>query len=1152
MALCGFLLALLYGGSALAAGYLANITTAYPKLSVSPSAPQVVWSSCNSGGPWPSAYRTCDDGVSQIMNVGFTFNFAGTAYTRWSMSTNGVIFLETNAVGTASTGNNTYTPVSPLPVGTFGAGKPALMPFWADLQKNASVAGPNNVGQPANASFYQYEVVTQPSGAQVLVIQLKNVTYWNSGGLYVNMEIQLWSTGEIVYSYGTLQAMTTSPGLTVGLQAAPVCNNLSNNQSTALSNQSFLFSWNAAAPACGGLPAVNHYEIRHDGAATLCAEPVTVLACSSGTTPCPAGSILSSLITAQVVVTGLTNVTVSPVSFNLSSTNPQQVVNLTWGAGSAGTATLGISSSVKPTTTTCTNAAGTASRACTMTVANTACIPPPHHFEIQGPVSGTNCANQTFTIKAWADAAQTTAYTAAAATGTLTQSGNPASLPSLGAFTIPAGSSTVNITPITFPASGTTTFNTTATPALAGATTCKFGGSASSCAFNVISCAPHHLEIQGLSSGVTCLPNTFTVKAWADAAQTVAYASSAVTGNLTTSGTPTITYLSGNTFSIPSGSSTANISVGVITPGTVVFGATTTTATPAAAATCNFGSPSCTFSANNTGFIFSDPVTDAVKSIGTQTAGTVSGLQYLRSVQTSTSTGACQAALTSPAAVTLGYVCNDPTTCSGGNYLDITPYNGVAAQALQTVAAAGTAVNLYFDATGRAPLTFNYRDVGKITLNANKAAGGSLLSALTGTSNAFVTKPGGFTLTNIIQTALPNTANPGAADASGNRFIKAGESFSASVTAVTSGGVATPNYGKESTAEGVKLTHALVAPAGGGVGVFSSGALSGFSGGVATSTNLTWSEVGIMQLTPSVSDGDYLGVGDVTGTASGNIGRFYPDHFLITPGIAVPACGTFTYFAQDGIDTPFTLTAQNVANGTTTNYTGSFAKLGLTAWSNFSFTATPALPAGTTFAASATAPTGTWGSGTTNVTAKHQISRPTALTGVTNVTVSAKPVDADGVTTAAAVALVTATPLRTGRLRLLNFYGSELLPARVEYRVESWNGTNWITNTADTNCSALVAGNLARPGLGAPTVAYSNGVGSITFPVSGVGNYDIAANLNAAGNDTSCNAAHPAGTAVGNKPWLQFGWCAGGNKDPNARIRLGSPKSPYIYLRERY
>jgi MSHA biogenesis protein MshQ len=122
-----------------------------------------------------------------------------------------------------------------------------------------------------------------------------------------------------------------------------------------------------------------------------------------------------------------------------------------------------------------------------MAVANLACVAAPHHFEVQGPASGSTCANSTFTIKAWADAGQTIAYTTGAATGTLTASGNPASMPSLGAFTIPTGSSTVSITPISFPAAGTSTFTATATPALAGTTTCDFGGS-TSCALTVGSC----------------------------------------------------------------------------------------------------------------------------------------------------------------------------------------------------------------------------------------------------------------------------------------------------------------------------------------------------------------------------------------------------------------------------------------------------------------------------------------------------------------------------------------------------------------------------------------------------------------------------------------------------------------------------------------
>lgn len=501
--LLGLLLALGGASSVHAAGYTPSITTAYPALAISPSAPQVNWVASSATCTVPSRYNVCDDGKSDIMAIGFNFTFGGVAYARWSMSTNGVIFFETAAVGGTSTGDTDYTPVA-LPTNAFGGVvgppstiKPALMPFWADLQKNASLAGANNVGQPANASFYQYELQTV-SGKQVLVVQLKNVKYWNTTPeLYVNLQVQIWSTGEVVYSYGTMQAMTSNPLLRIGLQypgATVGCNTLANNQSTSLSNQSYLYTTDAAAAACPSLPTVNHYEIRHDAAATRCAEPVTVLACSVSTAPCPSASIINTqIINAAVNVAGtgsLATPNINPPSFNIEPSAPLQTINLTWALGSSGTATLGINAAVSATAALrCTNVAGTATSACTMAVANTACIAPPHHYEIQGPASGTTCANHIFTIKAWANAAQTTAYTAGVATGTLTSSGNPASYPSLGAFTIAAGASTVNITPITFPSAGTTTFSTTATPALAGATTCNFGGS-TSCAFTAVSCPP--------------------------------------------------------------------------------------------------------------------------------------------------------------------------------------------------------------------------------------------------------------------------------------------------------------------------------------------------------------------------------------------------------------------------------------------------------------------------------------------------------------------------------------------------------------------------------------------------------------------------------------------------------------------------------------
>ena len=225
------------------------------------------------------------------------------------------------------------------------------------------------------------------------------------------------------------------------------------------------------------------------GAATLCAEPISVLACSSATTPCPALNIISTqIVTAQLTVTGagVTSVTQSPPSFNIQPSAPVAAVNLTWASGSSGTAVIGISPSVAATAAArCTNVAGTTTYPnCNMTVANTACVAPPHHYEIQGPANGAVCTSHTFTIKAWADAAQSIPYTAGVATGNLTATGNAAAIPNLGAFTIASGSSTVSISPITFPAAGVTKFNTTTTPPLTGVTTCNFGGSAS-CDFDV-------------------------------------------------------------------------------------------------------------------------------------------------------------------------------------------------------------------------------------------------------------------------------------------------------------------------------------------------------------------------------------------------------------------------------------------------------------------------------------------------------------------------------------------------------------------------------------------------------------------------------------------------------------------------------------------
>ncbi|PKO84910.1 MAG: hypothetical protein CVU17_01670 [Betaproteobacteria bacterium HGW-Betaproteobacteria-11] len=574
-----------------------------------------------------------------------------------------------------------------------------------------------------------------------------------------------------------------------------------------------------------------------------------------------------------------------------------------------------------------------------------------------------------------------------------------------------------------------------------------------------------------------------------------------------------------------------------------------------------------------------------------QVAGTSSGTHYLRAVKTSTTTRACETALSGAQAVNFAYECNNPASCSGSDLMSV---NGGSATTIARnnngSVTTYTPVNMTFDANGNAPFTFNYSDVGQVKLWASKAAGGSLLSALAGSSNAFVVRPGGFVLSGIQQTAAPNLANPGAANAAGTKFVKAGENFTVTVTATTSGGATTPNYGKETAPEGVKLTPTLIAPAGGAAGSLS-GTFGAFTNGVANGTAFTWSEVGIITLTPSVFDADYLGAGDTAGTTTGNVGRFIPDHFTLSAGSltnrAAAGCApvsSFTYLGES-LGLTFTLTAERAGGGVTTNYDGilgggGFAKLAPGMFSSYGIGArsgttnlTPRI-SGTVLGPPA------WASGVLNVAAARvAVARAAAPDGPwsstqfgiapsdsdgTQLLTGALNLDADNDAVNDHQAVGAATALRFGRLRLVNAYGSELLPLRVPVQAESYTGTGWNISGADSctalPTNALVTSNVVGPApvLATPSpLTLSNGQATLTFNAPGAaGRFDLAADLNAAGVDTSCNTAH-GGTAA-NMPWLQGFWSSvcGGTpawaQDPNARIRLGSPKAPYIYLRERY
>ena len=700
------------------------------------------------------------------------------------------------------------------------------------------------------------------------------------------------------------------------------------------------------------------------------------------------------------------------------------------------------------------------------------------------------------------------------------------------------------------------------------------------------SSGPDHYELTVPASNISCLASTITVVACANTSNPCTNKSTTLNGKAATLATNAGALAATSITFNASGDAATTLSYAAATNGaaaTVTLSGEQTAATNARKC-CIGGScstaNSCALTFNTAGFIFAATSSGAVTTMPTQVAGTSSSTFYLRAVQTGTaSTGGCVSALAGSQSVNLAYQCNNPITCSTSNLLTV---NAGANTAIQrnnnnSVAIGSIAylpVNMTFDGNGSAPFTFSFGDAGQATLLASKSASGSLLTTLTGSSNAFVTKPGGFVLSNILQTAAPNLANPAATLASSSKFVKAGEAFSVTVTATTSGGTATPNYGKEVSPETVKLTAALV----GGLGLTNNPGLTNptafgaFTNGVATGSTFGWGEVGIITLAPSVGDADYLGTGDVAGTISGNVGRFFPDHFALTSGTTTPGCsGLFTYFGQDGFITPFTLVAQNLANSTTQNYAGAFVKLGLTTWSNFGFTVS-GLPAGSTLTSGTTTPTGIWTLGSAAVSATQQISRPTALTGQTSVIVNAAPIDSDLVTmTSAAVA--SSTPLRFGRLRIANGAGSQNRNLKIAVATQYWNGTNFITNMDDSctqlSSTAFSFGNLRKTLTSADAVIvgspliFAAGLATLTLqkPVAGhTGTYDLAILLG--GSDTSCLQSWAPGIAASasaNRAFLQGGWCTSGlggiyGKDPSARISFGLYRGAdsLIYLRENY
>ena len=714
---------------------------------------------------------------------------------------------------------------------------------------------------------------------------------------------------------------------------------------------------------------------------------------------------------------------------------------------------------------------------------------------------------------------------------------------------------------------------------------------------------PDHLQIEHDGAGLTCTPETVTIKACANSSCSSLYTSGAVSGNLTWSGAAS----SSAAFSITSGQSSTTVSLPVTAVGSVTLGSsgvspstgTTTCLNTASSAT------SCAVSFADSGLLFDVPHhrAEASQSL-TVTA-----------VKKADNSAACVPAFQN-VTKSVRFTCAYSNPATGTKPVRV---GNVALNATNSTSAAcdgtGGSVSLNFDATGAASTTLLYGDAGAMTLTGVYTGSGADAGLDMRYTDSFIAAPYDFAVT-----VTPSTA------------IAAGSNFSTTVTARNYSGNATPNFGRETTAEGATLGFVRTGPSGSAAvsGSFS-GNLGSFSNGAATGSALTYSEVGSGNVSAVLTSGSYLGTGfTLAGSSEGNLvscaaenatctlpagatatvyfnalGRakvvsgltgavscsnatfgdpymmqtkacsyavtsgtklgataaavFKPHHFTVAVTRACVA-GAFSYAGQ-----PFgvTVNAVNAAGAATVNYDGTANTSPNHAKAT---TLSDANALGVGSLSGHVIALGAFSGGQAIATPTYTFtSKQTAAQ-----TLVMRATDADGV--ASSSPNEGNTPLRSGRLRLSNATGSAKSSLQVPVTADYWSGNAWVLNSAD-QCTTLAAASVAlsngRNALGNASAATSsasavtlvNGQGNITLgapsPVGSGVSYDMAVNLGSTAADQSCLANHPASTGAA-RPWLRStnGSCAlTADRDPAARVTFGvygAETRKTVHIREIY
>ncbi|WP_415893082.1 DUF6701 domain-containing protein [Neptuniibacter sp. PT8_73] len=761
-----------------------------------------------------------------------------------------------------------------------------------------------------------------------------------------------------------------------------------------------------------------------------------------------------------------------------------------------------------------------------------------------------------------------------------------------------------------------------------------------------------HYSITHDQSGVTCLIENITISAHDSSHSAVDAGSASMTitatsgkGNWVGAVSGTSAFDNGSsddgvaTFTFASGSQSAVLQFAhpILSGTSETFGFNVTDGS----ITENSGSwiaaddPNITFTL--AGFRFIDGA--GVETIPTQIAGKASDAGfgaaslYLQAVEATTADpSVCQAAFPNDGiakTINLAAQCSNPTSCVSGREFNVKSGSNPEVDLNAGTPETFKSVDMTFDADSKAPVRLNYNDAGEMQLQASYTVPDTG-AVMIGNSNLFVVRPFGFGFPSISAAGGANPSGDETGPDSSSGFAAADEPFDVEVNAYlydaaedtnndgipdaidTDGNTLLETSGTDNIAD---LTDNGITPNFTGTVTLSAdatfftpntgtGQLGNFSGGTATislgtangsAVGLKYDEVGSIQLKGSMSN--YIQSGVDIGSEYRKVGRFYPDHFVLTESTVQEQCTPFTYMQQPFSVLEYKIEARSADGELTENYDLAI----------YDDTAILALSAedsddGNELSSRLTTPTSL--SGWTEGVVDRTTVSSTAITNLIfqrqsgsagledgpytqlqlgmsitseldnrNFTTAAMNIDPDlaGDCTGSCtgVALGNATELRYGRVILQSAHGPETEDLPVPFEIQYWDGAAFVRNT-DDSCTAFPLANISYDGNPISSVVADRTV--IVGDGSTVGNLNInATNADATSGDFSLIFTAPGAGTGGNDntgyfpvglssidDWLRYDWDQDGNADdtsvPDAIITFGRARGNdrMIFWQERY